>query len=102
MNDMKKSLFNKRVLARALMMVLDAVTVNFAYFMALVLRYYVAFGFNPYAERFVETFLNMAPWYGIGCVAVFCAFRLYNVVWSFGGFRDLNRILLACIVTSLI
>ena len=102
MTDMKKSLFNKRVLARALMMVLDAVTVNFAYFMALVLRYYVAFGFNPYAERFVETFLNMAPWYGIGCVAVFCAFRLYNVVWSFGGFRDLNRILLACIVTSLI
>lgn len=91
-----------RNVVKILMMVFDALAVNFAYFLALVLRYYVTFEFNPYATRFVVIFLHMAPYYGVICVAVFYAFRLYNTMWKFGGLRDLNRILMACVVTAVI
>ena len=101
---MKKAseLFCRRNTVKALMMVFDALAVNFAYFLALVLRYYVTFEFNPDATKFVTAFLHIAPYYGVICVAVFYAFRLYNTMWKFGGLRDLNRILMACIVTGVV
>ena len=101
---MKKTseLFCRRNVVKALMMVFDALAVNLAYFLALVLRYYVTFEFNPDATKFVTAFLHIAPYYGVICVAVFYAFRLYNTMWKFGGLRDLNRILMACIVTAVI
>lgn len=101
---MKKpsDLFCQRNVVKAMMMVFDALAVNFAYFLALVLRYYVAFQFVPGATRLVTVFLQFAPYYGVICVAVFYAFRLYNAMWKFGGLRDLNRILMACIVTAVI
>lgn len=101
---MKKAskLFCRRNTVKALMMIFDALAVNLAYFLALVLRYYVTFEFNPDATKFVTAFLHIAPYYGVICVAVFYAFRLYNTMWKFGGLRDLNRILMACIVTGAI
>ena len=101
---MKKTseLFCRRNTVKALMMVFDALAVNLAYFLALVLRYYVTFEFNPDATKFVTAFLHIAPYYGVICVAVFYAFRLYNTMWKFGGLRDLNRILMACIVTGVV
>ena len=101
---MKKAsdLFSRRTVVKAMMMVFDALAVNLAYFLALVLRYYVIFEFNPDATKFVTTFLHIAPYYGVICVAVFYAFRLYNTMWKFGGLRDLNRIIMACVVTAVI
>ena len=101
---MKKTsdLLSRRNAVKALMMVFDALAVNLAYFLALVLRYYVTFEFNPNATRFVAAFLHIAPYYGVICVAVFYAFRLYNTMWKFGGLRDLNRILMACTVTGVV
>ena len=101
---MKKTsdLLSRRNTVKALMMVFDALVVNFAYFLALVLRYYVTFEFNPDAIKFVTAFMHIAPYYGVICVAVFYAFRLYNTMWKFGGLRDLNRILMACIVTGVV
>ena len=103
MIEMKeKNLFSSRNAVKVLMMLFDAVAVNLAYFLALVLRYYVMFQFNPEATRFVEVFRKIAPWYSVICVAVFYVFRLYNTMWKFGGLRDLNRICMACIVTAMI
>ena len=87
---------------KALMIVFDALAVNCAYFLALLLRYYVTFEFNPDATKFLTIFMKMAPYYGVICVAVFYFFRLYNTMWKFGGLRDLNRIFMACVVTTLI
>lgn len=97
-----KTLFNRRNVLKLLMMIFDMLAVNFAYFLALVLRYYVTREFTPGAIGFVNTFQDMAPYYGVICVAVFYVFRLYNTMWKFGGLRDLNRIFMACIVTSMI
>lgn len=97
-----RNLFFRRNAVKAMMMIYDALAVNIAYFSALVLRYYVTFEFNPDAVVFLNTFRKFAPYYGVICVAVFYVFRLYNTMWKFGGLRDLNRIILACIVTALI
>lgn len=97
-----RNLFFRRNAVKALMMIYDALAVNIAYFSALVLRYYVTFEFNPDAVVFLNTFRKFAPYYGVICVAVFYVFRLYNTMWKFGGLRDLNRIILACVVTALI
>lgn len=97
-----RNLFFRRNAVKALMMIYDALAVNIAYFSALILRYYVTFEFNPDAVVFLNTFRKFAPYYGVICVAVFYVFRLYNTMWKFGGLRDLNRIILACIVTALI
>lgn len=90
----------KAMIVKILMMVFDAIAVNCAYFLALVLRYYVTFEFNPYAIQFVTIFQHIVPYYGVICVAVFYAFRLYNAMWEFSGLRDLNRIVMACLITS--
>ena len=90
----------KAAVVKAAMMVFDAVAVNLAYFLALVLRYYVTFAFYPDAVKFVTIFWRIAPWYGLICVAVFYLFRLYNTMWQFGGLRDLNRIFFACLTTA--
>ena len=97
-----RNLFFRRNAVKALMMIYDALAVNIAYFSALVLRYYVTFEFNPDAVVFLNSFRKFAPYYGVICVAVFYVFRLYNTMWKFGGLRDLNRIILACVVTALI
>ena len=96
------NLFCQRNVIKAMMMAFDALAVNFAYFLALVLRYYVAFEFVPGSIRLVTVFRQFAPYYGVICVSVFYCFRLYNAMWKFGGLRDLNRILMACIVTAVI
>ena len=76
-----RNLFFRRNAVKVLMMVYDALAVNIAYFLALVLRYYVTYEtyeFNPDAVEFLDTFLKFAPFYGVICVAVFYCFRLYN------------------------
>ena len=90
------------VLSKVLMVAFDAIAVNLAYFMALILRFYVKFSFHLGAERYIPIFLKAAPLYAIACVAVFYVFKLYHTMWEFGGLRDVNRILAACGVTTVI
>lgn len=94
--------FNRRNVLKLLMIIFDMLAVNFAYFLALVIRYYATGGFTPWSVGYVNTFQNMAPYYGIICVAVFYVFRLYDTMWKFGGLRDLNRIFMACVLTAMI
>ncbi len=91
---------NRNKVVKVLMIAYDAVAVNIAYFLALVLRYYVAFEFNAYALEFVERFKQFVPIYTVGCLLIFYVFRLYNAMWEFSGLRDLNRVLAACVTTS--
>lgn len=92
----------RRTMVKIAMMIFDALAVNFAYFLALILRYYVRLEFNPDATRFLTIFRDFAPFYTVISIAVFYLFRLYNTMWEFGGLQDLNRILLACLVTAVV
>lgn len=99
---LNKSAYIRWFFVRLALVLFDIFAVNFAYFIALIVRFYVNFEFNVWAEKYVPAFLQFAPWYTVCCLVIFGLFRLYNNRWKYAGLNDLNRILLACLVTSVV
>ena len=87
---------------RLALVMFDIFAVNFAYFSALIVRFYVASAFNEWAIQYIPAFLQFAPYYTVCCLVVFCLFKLYNSRWKYAGLNDLNRILAACLATCVI
>lgn len=87
---------------RLTMVLFDVFAVNFSYFIALIIRFYVNFEFNEWAVKYVPAFLKFAPFYTFSCFFIFALFKLYNNRWKYAGLNDLNRILLACLVTCVV
>lgn len=87
---------------RLVMVLYDILAVNLAYFLALVVRFYVGGQVNVYATWCFPAFLTFAPYYTVCCLAVFAAFRLYSGMWKYAGINDMNRIIGASVVTCLI
>ena len=80
---------------------LDAVAVNAAYLLALLIRFYVNFEFRPTVTYYLTDFFTFAPFYTVLSLIVFAAFRLYGGLWRYAGLNDLNRIIAATVTTSL-
>lgn len=97
-----KSVYIRWFFLRLAMVLYDIFAVNFAYFIALIVRFYVNFEINEWAVRYIPAFRTFAPWYTVCCLVIFGAFKLYNNRWKYAGLNDLNRILLACIATSVV
>ena len=87
---------------RLAMVLFDIFAVNFAYFIALIIRFYVNFEINEWAVRFIPAFRAFAPWYTVCCLVIFGVFKLYNSRWKYAGLNDLNRILLANLATFVV
>ena len=94
MRSRLKSSVNAR---RLVEIVVDALLVGLAWYLAFQLRFDQAFP-NRYEELFEETIL----WVVIGKVAVFAAFGLYNRLWRFVDQRDFESIVRAVVVTTLV
>lgn len=87
---------------KLLMIVLDIVAVNAAYYIALYARF---FGYDNISELFqqkLNVWRQFAPIYTVICIIVFAIFGLYNGVWKYAGMHDFNRILVASFFTSVI
>ena len=97
---LNRSMYIRWLFIRLGMVLFDVFTVNFAYFIALIIRFYVNFEINEWAVRYIPAFRAFAPWYTVCCLVIFGAFKLYNNRWKYAGLNDLNRILLDCLVTS--
>ena len=82
--------------------ILDVIAVNAAYFLALLIRFYVNFEFRPTVSYLLGDWGRFAPFYTVLCIAVFAAFKLYGGMWRYAGINDMNRIIGACGVTTLI
>lgn len=80
----------------------DVVAVNLAYWFALIIRFYVNMKFMPSIGNYIPAFWSFAPWYSIACVIVFACFKLYGSMWKYAGIYDLNRVVLANIVTAIV
>ena len=83
-------------------MILDVVAVNFSYLLALLLRLYVNVTFNQTVSMYLKDFSQFAIFYTIICLAVFSFFKLYNGMWRYAGLNDLNRIIIANLVTTIV
>ena len=81
---------------------LDIVAVNVAYFLALLIRFYVNFEFRPTVAYYLTDFFTFTPFYTVLCLIVFAAFRLYSGMWKYAGMNDLNRIIAASLATTVI
>ena len=82
--------------------VLDIIAVNAAFILALLLRYYVHQVFYASARRFLDTYIAFAPIYTVLCLLIFFVFGLYDGMWMHAGISDMNRIILANIVTAVV
>ena len=81
-------------------MLLDIVAVNAAYFGALLLRFSINNRMDPLIENYLDTVIYFAPIYTVICIVVFILFRLYGGMWRYAGIRDVNRILIANVITA--
>lgn len=82
--------------------VLDIISVNAAYILALLIRFYVNFKFRPTVLYYLQDFLHFAPFYTVLAILTFALFRLYGGLWRYAGLNDMNRIIGANAVTNLI
>ena len=90
-------------IARDLWIVLlDIIAVNAAYFLALIIRFYVNFEFRPTVKYYLTDWLHFAPFYTVLAIIVFAVFKLYSGMWRYAGINDMNRIIGASLVTALI
>lgn len=96
--DKSKFFHHWRIIALYLVLY-DILAINFSYFFALWIRFDLKFSQIP--EIYFEAFLKFAPFYTVFSLAVFYALRLYNSLWRFASFSELNRILAATVITTL-
>ncbi len=80
------------------LIIYDVIMVNAAYFLGLWLRFDLQF--SHIDQQYIDHFCLFAPLYTVFTVIVFACCRLYNSLWRFASFSELNRILIACAVTT--
>lgn len=85
---------------RVLWFIYDAIAVNLAYYLALVVRFYISFEFIDAGLTYIAAFFQFIPYYTFFCLIVFYALRLYSSQWEYAGAEDINRILVASIITT--
>ena len=81
---------------------MDIISVNAAYVLALLLRYYVHSEFKSSALKFANVYMRFAPFYTVICIVVFALFRLYNGIWRYASLADMNRIIGANVTTAIL
>ena len=97
---MKKSVFSG-LKNNLWVIVMDIIAVNASFILALLLRYYVHSEFKSAALRFVDAYMHFAPFYTVICIVVFYICGLYDGIWRYAGLNDMNRIILASVITTI-
>ena len=98
--DKKKS--NKIMhwyLVSVYLVVYDFLAVTAAYFFALLIRF--DFSFSKIPIVYLMTWEYFAPIYAVGSILIFWRCRLYNSIWRFASFKELQRITVASIITTI-
>jgi len=94
------ALKQNRLIKRIFVACLDVICVFFAAYFALLLRF--DFRVSSVNPEFLEALFTYLPFVAIETIIVFALFRLYNSLWSYAGFNELQNILVACAMASLI
>ena len=76
----------------------DIVAVNFSYFFGLLIRFDLRYSSIP--KEYLNAFIKFAPFYTAFVIIIFYVFRLYNSLWRFASFSELNRVFFATIITT--
>ena len=76
----------------------DVIAVNFSYFLGLWLRFDLRFSVIP--REYLTAFVKFAPFYTVFTIIVFWCLYLYNSLWRFASFSELNRIFASSVITT--
>ena len=77
----------------------DIIAVNLSYFFGLWLRFDLRYSHIP--AEYMDAFVKFAPFYTVFVLIMFYVFRLYNSLWRFASFSELNRIFAATVITTI-
>lgn len=80
------------------LLIYDIIAINFSYFFGLLLRFDLRFSNIPH--ECLNAFLKFAPFYTVFCIVVFFVMHLYNSLWRFASFSELNRIFASSAITT--
>ena len=83
-----------------LLLVYDAVSVSVSFLIALWLRFDCRFTLIP--QEYYSAWLRFIPYYAVICLAIFWGFKLYQSIWRFASFNELERIILANTIAGLV
>ena len=73
-----------------------------SYLLTLYIRFYVNGAMRESILYYQDYFWKFIPYYMAAAIVVFACFRLYRSVWQYAGVHDLNRVLLANVVTAVV
>ncbi len=83
-----------------LLLAYDAVSVSVSFLIALWLRFDCRFTLIP--QEYYSAWLRFIPYYAVICLAIFWGFKLYQSIWRFASFNELERIILANTIAGLV
>ena len=87
---------------RIMLFIYDAIVVNAAYLIALILRFSDADSMRDSGVKYLRMFGKYALWYTMGCLAVFLIFHLYNIVLRYTGVNDVKKLVYANVLTCVL
>lgn len=82
-----------------LIILLDILAVNLSYLSAIYLRFFVAGEMDLRGIVYPARFWMITPFYTVAAIIMFYLFRLYGGKWQYAAINDVNRIILANLVT---
>ena len=83
-----------------LLLILDIISVNLAYFLALWLRFDLHFSSIP--VEYLSAWKKFTLIYTAVCIVVFWILRLYHSLWRYASFDELARVVIASVITTVI
>lgn len=93
---------NNIYLKKCLLVIFDVVAINVASYVALIMRFYVAYrflgGYNEYRDKYIDYF----AFYTIFCLFVFMVFNMYKGNVKYAGYNDLINVFYANIIILLL
>ena len=83
-----------------LLLILDIFSVNLAYFLALWLRFDLHYSSIP--AEYLSAWKKFTLIYTAVCIVVFWLLRLYHSLWRYASFDELARVVIACVITTIV
>ena len=87
-------------LVTVFLLIFDILAAGGAYFLALWLRFDCQFSDIP--DHYLTAWLNFAPIYAAVSVVVFWALKLYQSIWRFASFVELERIIISSAILGVV
>ncbi|MCH5274582.1 MAG: polysaccharide biosynthesis protein [Lachnospiraceae bacterium] len=97
---MKKSINTALLYRRIVLLIYDVLSVTVSVVLALMIRH--DFSYTSIDETFLESVYSFLPVTTVITLLVFMLFRLYNSLWAFASVSELQNIVMACGVTTVL